>query len=349
MGRSGPVAKNYFPFQHIAIECSIAHNSFFFSFSIHQQIDYKPGMAKTDFANKYRDLVGQEVRTVGEAFEEFTAILGTPVNALYKSMVSDIVGTTHLITVNARFKRDAIWSLGMVSALDLLFKNYPEVDIRERIQTALFQATGLDEDTIRAEAASISSWAEGKTKDEIATALRGEGDSPVAKIAAAAKGDEFWMYSRFFGLGLVKMMEIVGVEQNADETYPVMEEWMGKALDKPFFTACVSNILCVPFNALHQSLLLWTLSSSHIFVVSFNPQFQNFGRVQSDSDLYFKIKGKLDMMETMMKEIEIREKKRMAERLEAKAEAALKKAERDAEFAAVEAADKEEKAEEVEA
>ena len=220
-------------------------------------------MAKTDFANKYRDLVGEKVRTVGEAFEEFTAILGTPVNALYKSMVSDIVGTTHLITVNARFKRDAIWSLGMISALDLLFKNYPEVEIGARIQTALFQATGLDEDTIRAEAASIASWAEGKTKDEIATALRGEGDSPVAKIAAAAKGDEFWMYSRFFGLGLVKMMEIVGVEQNADETYPVMEEWMGKALDKPFYTACVSNILCVLFNYLYQSLSLWTLGCSH--------------------------------------------------------------------------------------
>ena len=155
--------------------------------------------------------------------------------------MTDIVGTTHLTVVNARFSRDPIWSLGMISALDLLLKNYPEQDQVQRLVSSLFECVGLNEEDVRAEAKLVSDWAEGKTKEDVSAALRGEGDSPIASVAIAAKADEYWMYSRFFGIGLVSVMDKIGVEMNADDVYPVMEEWMSTSLGKSHFTACVST------------------------------------------------------------------------------------------------------------
>jgi len=245
-------------------------------------------------------LAGAKVKTVGEAFADFTKELGFSVNALYKNMVTDTVGITHLTVVNARFERDAIWCLGIINVLDLLLKNYPDPEVKDAIMSALFKSVGMEEDDVRKQGKVISDWAQGKSKEDVEAALRGEGDSPVAKIANKVRDNEFWFYSRYFGLGLLKIMDEAGLDMEKDEAYPVMESWM-KLLNKSSLTAC------------------------------------------SDSDLYFKVKDKLDMMETMMKEIEIREKKRMAERLEDKAEAALRAAEREEAFKKEVTSEKEEK------
>lgn len=174
-----------------------------------------------------------------------------------------------------------------MTTLELLLKNYPEPEMKKKIIASLFKSVGMDVGEVQSQAEVMRQWVQGQTKEDVEAALTGEGDSPLAKIARSVKADEYWMYSRYFGIGLVKLMDLVGVEMDKDEVYPVMEKWMSDKLGKSHMLAC------------------------------------------ADSDLYFRVKDKLDMMETMMKEIEIREKKRMAERLEAKAEAALAAAEKE--------------------
>lgn len=260
---------------------------------LERELDYKPGVANGDLAKRFGHLSGVEVKTVGEAFSDFTERLGCTLNALYKNTVTDMVGSTHLTVVDARFKRDPLWSLGLIAAMEFILKNYPERDVAAKIVTCMIESVGMNEAELRAEADSIIAYVDGKSAEDITAELSAsEGTSPLTGIATTAKDDQFWMYSRFFGIGLVKISEAVGVDQNQDTVGQQVEKWM-TAMDKPTFTA------------------------------------------MSDSDQWFRIKGKLDMMETLMKEIEIREKKRMADRLEEKAELALAQAEREKEFEAL--------------
>jgi len=212
--------------------------------SIESQIAYKPGAADTEFARRVRRT---KIRWRGRSYRRRCLCClyggyGFQVNALYKNMVTDLVGTIHLIVVNARFQRDPVWSLGILTALDLLLKNYPEAGMYEKISSALFKSCNLDEYAIRAEAKKMEEWAVGKTREDIEAALKsGDDSSPLGAIASSIKADEFWMYSRYFGIGLVKIMDIVGIEMDKDEVYPIMENWMSTQLGRSHLSACVSS------------------------------------------------------------------------------------------------------------
>lgn len=205
------------------------------------QFQYKAGNANTDFSKRFGHLADAKVKTVGEAFADFTTEYGTPVNPLYKNMITDIVGTTHLTLVNCRFARDPIWSLGLLTTLDLLLKNYPEPENATRLVSSFMKSVGLDEAAIRAEAAEMEAWAKSVSRADVEAALSGEGSSTLATVSNKAREDKFWMYSRYFGIGLLKIMECTGVEMEKDEAYPIMEDWMQNKFGRSAMTACVSN------------------------------------------------------------------------------------------------------------
>merc|ERR1712072_1086487 len=115
----------------------------------------------------------------------------------------------------------------MGTTLDLLLKNYPEPGMYDKITSALLKSCNIDERSVREEATMIQEWTKGKTREEIESALKdADSNNPIGKISAGIQNDEFWMYSRYFGIGLVKIMETVGIEMDKDEVYPVMENWM---------------------------------------------------------------------------------------------------------------------------
>ncbi|GMI51127.1 hypothetical protein ScalyP_jg2352 [Parmales sp. scaly parma] len=249
-----------------------------------QDLGYVPGGANTDFAKRFGKFAGADIPTVSDSMTAFVADLNQPINALYRNFVSDLVATTHLTVVDARFVPDAIWSLGFVTVMDTLLSNYPERDIAESICESMSNIVVKKSITeLRSEAKTVSDWAVGKSTSDVESALRGEGSSPVSPIAAAAKDNKYWLYSRFFGIGLIAVMDATSTEVTNETIQKWVEVEMGKG-------SCP--------------------------------------KASADLDQWNGLRGKLTMMETLMKEIEIREKKKMAERLEDKAKAVMAKQEK---------------------
>ncbi|GMI22844.1 hypothetical protein TeGR_g14343, partial [Tetraparma gracilis] len=152
--------------------------------------------------------------------------------------------------------------------------SYPEKELSPQITSALAESAGMQLSTLESGAASMRAWLSGKSASDVEAALKGEGSGPLADLAGKAKGDEFWLYSRFFGIGLVSAMEAVGAQPSAE----LMDSWVSGAMGK------------------------------------------NSQKAVSDLDAWNGLMSKLSQMTTLMKEIEIREKKKMAQRLEEKAQ-----------------------------
>jgi len=87
-----------------------------------KQTGYAAGKANTEFARRFGHRAGMKVPTVSDSMTKFTADLDQPINALYRNYVTDLVATTHLTVVDARWSYDAVWALGMETVLDLLLK-----------------------------------------------------------------------------------------------------------------------------------------------------------------------------------------------------------------------------------
>ena len=119
---------------------------------------------------------------------------------------------------------------------------------------ALATSANLEYENVKGQADETKAWAEGKTAEDVAAALRGEGDSAISKLAKAAKADDYWLYTRFFGIGLIKLMEVTGTEATND----VMQKWVKEDLAK---SSQKAEADLDQWNALNSKLVMMEVSS----------------------------------------------------------------------------------------
>ena len=221
------------------------------------------------------------VKTVSETCQEFYGNYNKAIAPVFRTSLNEIMQTTHLAKVDARYEYDALFARGFCSTFDTLFAAYPGAGEKEAIYTAMTDAIGLDGATLRADGERFSAWVKATGVEGVKAAANDASAGEFNALFAAMKADTIGMrlYTRSQGIGMFTILQDLDVELNVDS----IKEW-AEALG---------------------------LTAS---------------KVEADYSLYSSTLEKLAAVEQMMKEVEIREKKQMADRLEEKASKAAKAA-----------------------
>merc|ERR1711988_25226 len=226
-------------------------------------------------------------KPVAETVKQFMESYTKPVVPAYRTIVNDLLTTTHLGVVDARFVYTPLFGFGVTTIFNEFFKSYPageeEVAL---IYESFVSALDFSPADFRADTAAVAAAFEGKTEADILAIFETPGESPLGVTAKAVKDkaglsakDQF-LYTRSFGVGIFTLMSAVGIEDIGVDDLTKWSKAMG-----------------------FSSMMM-----------------------ERDLDLFKDSLSKLKEMEKLFKEIEIREKKKLAARLEEKAQKAAEAA-----------------------
>ncbi len=161
------------------------------------------------------------VRTVSDTKRSFYTTHTRPINSIYRRVVEELMVEMHLLAVNADFKYDPIYALGVVTSFQRFMQGYrPEADI-----TAIFDAicTALPDDPqrYRRDAERLVAVAKQLTVKDLGQWLRqahsvADAGDLQAQIVAIPQNAKF-KYSRLFAIGLYTLLETVDAELMKEE------------------------------------------------------------------------------------------------------------------------------------
>lgn len=189
------------------------------------------------------------LRTVSDTKRNFYNQHTRPINTIYRRVVEELMVEMHLLSVNADFRYDPIYALGVVTAFERFMQGYQPEQDKEPIFEALCQSIEdnpqryrQDAERLRQLLQNVSAqqlfdWIDGKAS------LQGAEDLQ-AQMQAIAHNSKF-KYSRLFAIGVFTLLELADAELVKDEKQRV------EALKQ------VATALHVPEDKLNKDLELY--------------------------------------------------------------------------------------------
>ncbi|KAK9156082.1 hypothetical protein Sjap_003562 [Stephania japonica] len=170
---------------------------------------------------------GTDVPTVAETKYNFLKAYRRPIPSVYNTVLQELIVQQHLMRYKKTFQYDAVFALGFVTVYNQLMDGYPSDEDRDAIFRAYIQALKEDPEQYRTDAQKLEDWACGQNANTLVefSSRDGEVEAILKDIAARAGGKDSFSYSRFFAVGLFRLLEL------ANATEPTVLEKLCIALN----------------------------------------------------------------------------------------------------------------------
>lgn len=153
---------------------------------------------------------GSEPPPVSETKLKFLTAYKRPIPSIYNSVLQELIVQQHLMRYKKTYRYDAVFALGFVTVYDQLMDGYPSDEDKENIFKAYVNALNEDPQQYRSDAQKLEEWARNQSSATLVefSSREGEIEGVLKDIAERAGGNGSFSYSRFFAVGLFRLLEL---------------------------------------------------------------------------------------------------------------------------------------------
>ncbi|ESW21896.1 hypothetical protein PHAVU_005G108600 [Phaseolus vulgaris] len=165
--------------------------------------------------------------TVSETKLNFLKAYKRPIPSIYNTVLQELIVQQHLMKYKRSYRYDPVFALGFVTVYDKLMEGYPSDEDRDAIFQAYIKALKEDPQEYRIDARKLEEWAMVQNSSSLPefSSKEGEVEGILKDIAERAAGKDEFSYSRFFAIGLFRLLEL------ANATEPTILEKLCAALN----------------------------------------------------------------------------------------------------------------------